>query len=863
MKLKNQSTGKRNPYTLPLESSACLAPQRVGAKAARLAQLSLHAYPVPKGFVITTDAFKDFCSYHQIDITNKDAIDRPALQQDIINAELPAGLALEIERATESFKYPAYAVRSSCAAEDHAAHSMAGQFETFLRTPKASIPDKIKACWASMFAETVTSYAHKKNLPLSTDMGVIIQEQIEPLYAGVLFTMDPLTKSTDHLIVEWVNGLGDTVASGEANPERLYINRYAPSQNLPSDLPSILQESFETLAAYALKAEALFKGPLDIEWCVTAAGPLLLQARPITGIDGHDWVLWTNVNMVENFPNALTPLSWSFVDAFYKFYTRNMLRLFGWSEKKLFAARSIIDNCTGIQGGRIYYNLSNWYEAAQFLPIGDTLTKLLDSFIGQKVPVHFRSSPSNKWRSKGWRSPLHYLKFWIRLGIVVCRAGHHINKYESAFYHHRKKWRQSPYEELPLHDLLDILDKLFFDFVDRYYFNPAIVDLLSAIFPGSLKRLTDKWLATQFENTELLSVQLMQGVHLKSMAPAEMIQAISKAIAGMPHLQRLLDRAAYADLEKQLSSTLKAQFDEFMLKFGSRCYHDCTMATPTFEERHDLFWDLVKKYQKTNHQPSKRKNEVLERAKIASRRANKHLSFFRRLVFLAVRKNAHRAIRLRERSRIIRSLLFGELRQISLAIGNKLVEKAHLLNAEDVFYLQWTEINAIVYGKYQFPETLQSVIELRKEALEKNNIKDPPSFFLRKRSTYFTDRPGPQSHRLKSSSSLKGVAVSGGKVRATAKIITDPVNDNRLLPGDILVAHATDPGWTPLFQIAGGLILEKGGMLSHGAIVAREFGIPAVAGIENATSIIKDGQRLFMDGDSGEVKIINRTDKPI
>ena len=188
-------------------------------------------------------------------------------------------------------------------------------------------------------------------------------------------------------------------------------------------------------------------------------------------------------------------------------------------------------------------------------------------------------------------------------------------------------------------------------------------------------------------------------------------------------------------------------------------------------------------------------------------------------------------------------------------MGRRLTEKDLLAEDEDVFFLHWSEIKKIAYGKYQFPETIPDLILMRRKAFEQNSGIDPPSLFIRDQSTYFEVQGGPSSKRSNSGPVLAGTAVSGGRITATAKVVLDPVDHNTLEPGEILVARATDPGWTPLFRIAGGLILEKGGMLSHGAIVAREFGIPAVANVENATTLIKDGQILSINGDTGEIRV--------
>jgi len=846
----------KNQYFIPLNSSDCLTPSSVGYKAARLAEMFRHHYPVPEGCVITSHAFRDFCVHNNIRLDAITNVSFAGLHQAIINGDFPAHLQAQLEQAIQAFPFSQFAVRSSSVCEDSLEYSMAGQFDTFLSTPKDSVEEMIKRCWASMFSEAVISYAEKNNMPIAYEMGVIVQRQVQSLFSGVIFTMEPMTKSTDHLIVEWVSGLGDKLVSGQIVPERLYLNRLAPVIPKTSNLPEPLNQGLAQLVTDALEIEKLFNHPIDIEWAIDAAGLVILQARPITGLSNQDIVLWTNVNMVENFPQVLTPFTWSIVDRFYIYYVKNLFRLFGWRDKNIREIRSIVDNFTGIHGGRIYYNLSNWYEAVYFWPIGKWLKKLLDNFIGQNVPFSFEPASANRWASQGWRRPFKYLFFWGRLFKIYLTADFHLNKYEKVFFEKRNVWRAVPYNQLTAVQLLAILDDLFSNFVDPYYYNPGIVDILAAIFPGSLKLLSNRWLTDYADNTDLLAAQILQGVEIKSTGPAEIIETMARKIQCSKKMQALLIQRQYSELENILDQELRVLFEKFMHHFGGRCYKDCMIVSPTFEERHDLFWELVEKYQRADTNTAQKIDKSGSKKKTTRQKVLQNLSLFRRFIFRLIIKNAHRAIRLREQSRLIRSLLFGEIRQIALALGNQLAAIGHLEDEQDIFYLHHFEIEALVYGKFQFPETLPALIKQRKAALVENEKREPPSFFIRKTGHYFESTSIPETKASHDGSVLKGVGVSGGSSQGCGRIILDPVRDNRLEPGEILITKTTDPGWTPLFKIAGGLILERGGLLSHGAIVAREFGIPAIVGIEGATEKIEDGQMLRMNGDTGEIIIL-------
>jgi pyruvate,water dikinase len=213
---------------------------------------------------------------------------------------------------------------------------------------------------------------------------------------------------------------------------------------------------------------------------------------------------------------------------------------------------------------------------------------------------------------------------------------------------------------------------------------------------------------------------------------------------------------------------------------------------------------------------------------------------------------ARRAIALREQGRLVQSLLFGEVRRLALALGRKLVALGHLREPEDVFYLHTAELRDLCSGKFLLPETLPELIALRRRALERCESQEPPECFVLPAGAYVRTQgaaPGAEG------STLRGVGASSGRARGTARVVLDPATD-RLEPGEILVARSTDPGWTALFAIAGALVIERGGILSHGAIVAREFGVPAVVGVEGITRRLRGGEELLVDGDTGEVVIV-------
>lgn len=828
-----------------------MSSKRTGSKASRLAEMALAGFPVPEAYVVTNEAFKTYCEHNDIALETAQG-DHDDIADRIRNGEFPPAVKKAIDHVMDQFSVQTYAVRSSSVAEDRQDFSMAGQFETCLRVSKNDVSGIIKKCWSSLFNPSVAAYSRKNAKPIAKDMGVIVQTQIDSRYSGVLFSLDPLQKTTDSMVIEWVEGLGEKLVSGRVTPDRITVHRSFPV--FPAHLSVQLHEILEQLCTLARKAEQLFGQPIDIEWCCDDAGLYLLQARPITALALDSCIIWSNVNMTENFPHPLTPLAWSVVDRFYTNYTRSALRLFGWTDAELEQAQSILANLTGIHKGMIYYNLTNWYEMLHFFPIGPQLVRFLDNYIGQNVPLGFKPSTSNHWAHQG-SGTLSTSLFWLRLCRIVMTAQRRLDRFETKFYAQRQQWRHIAYGDQTADGLYETLSSLLC-FIDRHWAPPAMADILVMIFPGALGLLSGKWTS---EDPETVTVRLLQGLGVTSTEPAVIIRSMAEKIKENEKIDAYLVKGEYDQLESALDDDLKKQFHDFLERFGGRCYHDCMLVYPTFEEQHSLFWDLVQHYRlAADKHPAHSHSAKSGDHDRYLQELLKKLPLWKRLVYRAIVRFARQSVGLRERGRLIQSLLFGEIRAVSLELGRKLSDNGFIEKAEDVFYLGLDDIEKLIHGKYQFPETTSSTIKQRKAAHKKNMDQTLPDTFYLHRGEYFeSERFIPPD--ANTGSVLKGTGVSSGVVEGKARVILDPAQGHVLRQGDILVARATDPGWTPLFLTAGGLILEKGGLLSHGAIVAREFGIPAVVGVDRATELIGDDRSVSIDGDKGIIQLLSET----
>jgi len=837
-------TRKGRSNVLLLQGEISHRGEKVGYKAARLGQISAEGFPVPEGFVVTADAFRKFCEFNKISLSNTVV----AVKRQIQEGDFPLILRENIERTLQKFPFDLYAVRSSAMAEDGCYFSMAGQFATILNTQQEKVLDAIKKCWASLFNSSVQAYLKRRGPYNNTGMGVIIQQQIKSRYSGVLFTLDPIHHSADFMVIEWVNGLGDKLVSGHVIPNTIYLRRknFTPPDYLPGQLVSI----FRQLRGYALRAESLFHQPVDMEWCFSGGKLYILQVRPITTLSKKDTTIWTNVNMTENFPHPLTPFAGSVVDIFYTAYIKNLLRLFGWTPSRLQEQELITNNLTGIQGGRIYYNLTNWYKILDSFPFSRWFIQFLDNYIGQNIPLA-PSEPGRPFQKK-IKKFLATITFIPRLGYISKTSGRRLNRFESTFYRNRKSWRRISYPNLNLLQLFEKITEVL-SYVQNHWVAPGIADLRVMIFSGILDALTKRWIDRQ---SHTITSELLQGLKLKSTEPAAIILSMSRMIKKIDSLQNYLGQNQYEDLEKSLPVDLRLWFDSFMEQYGCRCYHDCMIINPTFEERHDLFWDLVKSYQNapdlTLFINVRAGTDAWE---IAVKKYTKNLNLIKRFIYRRILIQARKSLAMRESGRLFQSILFGELRFISLEIGRLLKKRECLKEREDIFFLHLEEIDKLIHGKYHFPEEIQSVIDKRKELYQEKMNTDSPELLVLENAEYFSSGYSVDQTPA-ATTEMRGTGVSKGSYTGKSRVIIDPTTDSQLQPGEILVTRTTDPGWTPLFLIAGGLVLEKGSLLSHGAIVAREFGIPAVVGIDNATKILRSGKNITIDGEMGTVKIM-------
>jgi pyruvate,water dikinase len=351
---------------------------------------------------------------------------------------------------------------------------------------------------------------------------------------------------------------------------------------------------------------------------------------------------------------------------------------------------------------------------------------------------------------------------------------------------------------------------------------------------------------------------------------------LSRLVHSDPALGELLAGCEESELWERLRederfAVFRKEFETFLEDWGFRCSGELMMTVKSFQEDPSGVFSLLKSYvaldgespvEMLQRQAEERRSETkrvfraLRRRKVFRWLPWPNMKFVAKIVL----RWTQRAIGLRERARLKQSLLYSRCRRVVVRIGEKLVERGFLKRSEDVFFLTHQELDALVSGGAMFPRTVSSLVELRRTEHSRLGEMTLPDTMTLPEGAY--SDPDKEAGRQEpfaaedNSDVMSGIGVCGGRVTARATVLRDVSESGRLTAGDILVTRQTDPGWAPVFFVVSGLVMERGGMLSHGAIVAREYGIPTVVGVDGATRRIGSGQTVSVDGDAGRVEII-------
>jgi pyruvate,water dikinase len=815
---------------LVLDGREAREPRSVGGKAAALSQLAGAGFDVPRFLAILPAAF----------------------QSDGLCADAARALA---ERMSALGPGP-FAVRSSGREEDGAAHSHAGQFLSVLDVPGDEVASAAARVWRSGDAEAVRAYRSSRGLdPSGGAPAVIVQQMIRARAAGVAFSADPVSGRRDRIVISAVAGLADRLVSGDTDGCDYALDR-GSGKPIAAPRDGVLGEAdIAALAELVRKVETARGAPQDIEWAFEGERLFLLQARPITTALRADAIadpavaIFDNSNIVESYPGLVTPLTFSFAQYVYARVYRTFVALLGVRADTIRHNGALFENMLARVDGRVYYNLINWYRALALLP-GFAITRgHMETMmgVGEALPAEIADSLRPP-RLHG----LAYLRETLRLarvGLGLVREASRIGATMRAFYARLEATlgpAAAAIDALPLTGLAAEYRRIESELLDRWD-APLINDFLCMLAFGASRKLMGRWggaAGIEVHN----AVMIGQG-DIVSAEPAQRIARMGALAAGDEHLVASLaagDRAAAA-----AHPALAREIDAYIEKFGERCTEELKLESITLADDPTPLLQAVAAAARKSGAPSVARRDAHE-AIFPGRPVRSRVA--RVLLGLAKAR-----VRDRENLRFERTRVFGRARRLFLAMGRQLNARGIIDEPRDVLLLTVDEVLGAIEG-FATTSDLAGLVAVRKAELAAcARLPDPPER-IRVEGAFIGRAPAAavaaSTNAGPGDTMRTGIGCSAGIVCATARVVRDP-RAEALAPGEIIVARHTDPGWIALFANASAIVVERGSLLSHSAIVARELGIPCVVGLKGATEWIRTGERIEVDGGAGSVR---RTD---
>ncbi|RBI60435.1 pyruvate, phosphate dikinase [halophilic archaeon] len=891
-----------NPYVVTLNHPAATDRALVGGKGANLARLVEAGLPVPDGFCVTTLAYWELIDDDSVDAllddpSNLDPADTEvladvgsALRARIESQVVPPSIREAIENAlanieAEGGSETAYAVRSSATAEDLPDASFAGQQETFLNVRGADeIIDRIRDCMASLFTDRAIAYRARNDIPhKEVALAVVIQRMVTSDAAGILFTADPQTGHRRVTTIEAGTGLGEALVSGEVNADTIRVDTRTGEildyevgdQGLAvqplekggtetvelddRDDRVLSDEQVRTLVERGTEIEALFECPQDIEWCLADGDFYIMQARPITSLfplptpepDDDRLHVYLSFGHVQAFAEAMPPL----VRDVWMAYIRLWMTEFGMDlDTRWFVeagGRLYIDMTTllrvGILRRRIPDQLAEMSESVG-AAFEDLLARRGEEFRSERT-AHDTLAALPRFAGMVGRG--------IRMGLPIMSSlfsgffGAFVGEPNSPEREETKwtAWGQDVAAWVHTPDTPVERVHAAFDLSEEAIHYPPIGPLFAAL-------AAEQWLQGLFPDTPEDVNDVAKGL------PADLVTRINLGLGDLADVARdhpevieaLREDASLEEIEAcEGGKAFRAALDEYLEEFGHRAAGEIDVSRPRWRENPSGLLATVRANLEHEHEGEHRKHlrKMKREAKAAAERLEERadhglLGPIRKRLVRRLIRTYRGYIQTREYPKQGISHLFAAWHETFQETGERLVAEGRLDDSDDVWLLRKDELLAALEG-----DSIDVDLGARRAEFERHAAMDAPPVL-----TSEGEAPSADIEREDvPEGALVGTGVSSGVVEGIARVVRDPTEET-VESGEILIARSSDPGWTPLFLNAAGMVVEVGTRMSHGAIVAREYGLPAVVSVPEATRRIETGQRVRIDGTRGTVEII-------
>jgi phosphoenolpyruvate synthase/pyruvate phosphate dikinase len=868
----------------------------VGGKAGNLGEMSRAGLPVPPGFCVTTDAYRLATSGGDLgdilnDIAATPTADTIALSAHaararaaILSMKMPAAIAAAVADAyRELGDGQPVAVRSSATAEDLPFASFAGQQDTYLNIVGVeAVLDAVHRCWSSLWTDRAVSYRATNAIdPRSVRLAVVVQRMVDAAVAGVMFTANPVTGKRAETVIDASPGLGEAVVSGAVNPDHFVVNTSTGeiverrlgdkrfvitatsgggtthvTRDAADGSYCITDDQVRALVALGERVARHYGSPQDTEWAIDHAGvPWLTQARPVTTLfplpgarSTTDLRVYFCFSLAQGLHRPLTPMGLS------------AFRVVGTSAARIYGL-TVADPLIGPSGvgeaaGRLFFDITAMMRNG----LGRTIfPKVLDVMEARSAVV-LRSLFEDPRLSVTQRSRGPYVRriarIAIRFGVPILIARSLLRPVATrqrlaAIEDDLIRRTTPPDNATPAERLEFVIAQLEESIIPNM---PRVMPAAAAGF--AMLGLAGKLLGDEAEPDDLQAVlrALPHNVTTEMDSALWRLATALRANAAEAELVRSTPAVELSAMyiAGSLPPVVQQGLSEFLAKYGHRAVAEIDIGVPRWSEDPAHILGVLANYLRLDD-PERAPDAMFAgsaaeaEAMVAAltSRARRRGRLRGRVVAFALNR-ARQLAGLRELPKYYAIVALAQLRRQLAAVGAALAATGRLSIADDVFFLNLREARAALAG-----QDMKDVVRTRREEYaHEMRRRHVPRVLL-------SDGTEPEAQIVparKIDGALTGTPASAGSVTGRARLILDPVGAH-LEPGEILVAPSTDPGWTPLFLTAGGLVMEMGGANSHGAVVAREYGIPAVVGVAGATSQIATGQQITVDGTNGVVTV--------
>jgi phosphohistidine swiveling domain-containing protein len=850
----------------------------VGGKAFRLAILRQHGLNVPAGLVLTTAFFETQLQYARLiplwagspDVTvTPEALSwlADALKTKPLSKELSQALAERLDTLVDK-TVDSFAVRSSAIDEDQRDHTFAGIHLTELGVPRSALSIAITRCWASALSQTAVEYRQAHGMPIQgIRVAVLIQPMLKPNSAGVGFTVNPLTNSRDELIIEATWGLGEALVSSNiqpyfyklANQPGYYPLMEQRAGNVPppektdeqTETGPLSEQELTELATQLEQIHALMGEAQDVEWAKQDNTFFILQTRPVIPpkqpLQMLDW-LWTRGSHPEFLPELPSPL-------FSSLLARSQSRAITFLQKTDLKVDEL-GPYVKIILGRPYLNLT--FLKRIITQVGIPPGNLLFT-IGHTEPGSAGGPLSIDWET-AWQTHRTYWRILKRM-LGVSRS---LKKYQvlvdkaSAILGDLNL----DVSQATLLNRLRQHDQIYRELFNTNLSLATAISVTTAIGSALIAPLTQS-------PATFISTLALRGLRT---VDAELNQALLNlgylARKDEQTLQYLVNASDdfddYPD-NSLISAEFRDGFDVLLAQYGQRATYETDMGWPRYADDPTPLLRIIRQYAQSDHlitsagdasdAASTSSSDRTSWSQLTSQAKGLHrLIPWRRWLATPFVGLLRRLLSIRDELNSARAKGMAACRRWDLALGQKWVAQGWLNQPKDIFWLTMEEVERTLMVESDVGITLSSIVQARKETYQ-IYAKTPMPFNLRE-SQIASIQPGVGLSPEPPSDVMVGLPISPGQARGRVVVINKPDEFEKSIGDTILVMPSTDPAWLPLLRLASGLIVEMGGLLSHGSVIAREYGLPAVANIPDATKRFQTGDSVLVDGSTGVVQLL-------